>query len=290
MRKPRKAGPSLLALLSIVIAASPMRAQSPIGHVVDLKGDWYLYADSAAGNPTLKLAQWQDVPAGGVIRIQSPSTDNYITVVDPHLNIIAQRKCENLNTCYQPIFLPRTLKETGPADELASLARKAWTLLWGEPYQQSFHRVRGVAPRLAEGVAPVVNGRVDLREVMQHVPNGRYSLAAYQKQAAKHKHGEATAFDWDPETTTAVSIGNRKPGLYEISSLEPADESLPSAGVSVRVLLCAPQQYSRALASFQKAQGQTDQWANATAPETIHVFLRAYLTELAKAVSPSKKP
>ena len=179
-------------LLFLVLVPPKLFAQSAIGHVLEIQGDWYLYPGGADSNEAKKLSRWQDVPPGGVIRIKAPSIDDHISIVDIHLNMLVAKKCDGPNTCYQPIFLPRDLKESGVSDELNSLLIGAWNLLWGEPYESSLHRTRGAPPQLEEGVAQINSHAVDfLSELMQHMRKGRYSLVAYEQ-----KRGETNQGNW----------------------------------------------------------------------------------------------
>jgi hypothetical protein len=270
--------------------APALFAQNAIGHVLDIQGDWYLFPAGADSNESQKLSKWQDVPPGGVIRIKAPSADDHISIVDIHLNILVVRKCAGPNTCYQPIFLPRDLNDSRVTEELNSLLTGAWNLLWGEPYQSSLFRTRGVTPLLDEGVAPIVNGAVDLRELMQHMPKGRYSLVAYQKQVQEGRRAEPISFDWNPDVGPAISIGDRTPGIYEISAVDSADRHTPPPSISLLVFLCSSKEYPVTSSSFQRVRALSDKWIDGADPETIHTFLRAYLAEAARMNLETKKP
>jgi hypothetical protein len=280
---------SLYSLILPLIFALSLQAQnSTIGHVaeIDDSGKWYVYADASSSQRS-RLRKWQDVPAGGVIRIESPAAGDHIALVDIYLKPLISRTCETANVCYQPIFLPLTL--TGAPDELSQIYRYVFHRLLGEPYQPSMHRMRGVTIRQDEGVARLENGRVDLRKVMIHMPPGKYFLQTYGPPAAPAKPSGAVNFDWNSQTTV-ISIGNRRPGLYEISLIEAADLDAPTSSASVRVLLCSSQQYARLLASFERAQALTDGWGSTVSRETGHAFLRAYLAELVESRMESTKP
>lgn len=269
-------------LLFILIMAPALFAENAIGHVIDIQGDWYLYPGGADTDVSQKLSKWQDVPPGGVIRIKSPSADDHISIVDIHLNMLVVRKCAGANTCYQPIFLPRDLNDSGVIGELNSVLTGAWNLLWGEPYQSSLFRTRGVTPLLDEGVAPVVNGAVDLRELMDRMPKGKYSLVAYQNQVKEGRRAEPMSFDWNPDVRPVISIGDRAPGLYEISLVNLADQHAPPPNISLRLFLCSSTEYTVTSSSFRRVRALSDKWTDAADPETIHTFLRAYLAEVAR--------
>jgi len=269
-------------LLFIGMMPAAVHAQNTIGHVLDISGDWYLYVGGADSNEGQKLSRWQDVPAAGIIRIKTPSKDDHISIIDIHLNVLVERKCASSESCYQPIFLPANLTESGILEETSALLNGAWNLLWGEPYQSSLFRTRGAAPLLDEGVAPIVNGEADLRGLMQGMSSGKYSLVEYRGQSPEDRVVESTVFDWNPATPAAISIGNRKPGVYEISSVVSVNQDNLSR-LSLRVLLSTSKDYLVAADSFKKVRSLTDKWAGATDPTTVHDFLRAYLSQLAKA-------
>jgi hypothetical protein len=277
-------------LLCIVMVAPALFAQGAIGHVLDIKGDWYLYRDGAESNKGQKLSRWQDVPPGGVIRIKAPSPDDHISIVDIHLSLLVAKKCAGPNTCYQPIFLPRDLDDSGVTGKLNSIVTGAWNLLWGEPYQQSLYRTRGATPILGEGIAPIENHTVDLRELMQHMHKGKYSLVPYQPQVPEDRRTAAISFDWNPDVGSAISIGDWRPGLYEIGGVDLADRSTPLPTISLRVFLCSSSEYPVTSSSFQKVRTLSEKWAEAADQETIHSFLRAYLAEAARMNTEATKP
>jgi hypothetical protein len=275
-------------LLLVGLLCGDLGAQSEeavvIGHVLDLSGRWDLYRDAAAGNLVKELRAADVVSPHDVIRIKSPSKSDYISIVDTQLNIIIERRCQPPSTCYQPIFLPEVASRPAPGDELV---RKVWTWLAGEPYLWSLHRVRGPGRQFAEGVVPIVDEEINLADVMYNIEKGSYSLASYESQPTHLGRDEFVKFDWDPRRPRAISIGKLGPGLYEIRRAETAAELFGSQRISVRILLCAPQQCPQAVPWFRRVKSSTEKWDGAATPETIHAFLRVCLAELAKTGGPS---
>jgi hypothetical protein len=272
--------------LALFLALS-LHAQSPtVGSItnIDDHGNWFLYPDTTSSEGE-KLARWQDVPAGGVIRSKSPTPGDYITIVDFTMKPIVTKKCESPTSCYEPVLLPRT-PGPAPPDELTLLIRKVLKLLSAEPFDPSMHRMRAAAVRQNEDVVPLVNGRVDLRNIMQHMPPGKYSWAPYKPTVAAQS--QPVNFDWEPRTTF-LSIGQGKSGIYEIALLEPADTNSPIVSATVRVLLCSPKDQASLQAAFQRVRTLTGNWGGPADPGT-HDFLRAYLAELAQSRHISEKP
>jgi len=264
-------------------AATRSEIRPVVGHVLDLNGDWHLHASSAGDEASGKLSKWQDLPAQGVVRVKSPSADDYITIVDQRLRPLIERACRVVSRCAQPIYLPKSADAPSGTDAFASALRQVWSLLAGGDYERSMHRVRG-AGRFSEGIAPLRDGRLDLGEAMRGVGRGRYSLSVCEQEASCEPEGnrdarQTVAFDWNPEATKIVTLGDRRPGLYEVSSAAGA----PGPRVSVRILVCAWQSYPAARAAFRETQASAEKWGNAAADETTHAFLRAYLAQLARA-------
>ncbi len=217
----------------------------------------------------------------GLFVSKAPSIDDHISIVDIHLNMLVKlAKCECPNTCYQPIFLPRDLKESGVSDELNSLLIGAWNLLWGEPYESSLHRTRGAPPQLEEGVAQINSHAVDLSELMQHMRKGRYSLVAYEQKEGRQT--KEIGFDWNPDIRSAISIGDQGPGLFEISPVDSASDYTSTPRISLQVFLCSADEYPVVSGLFQRVQALSGRWSDGATPETIHSFLRAYLVEASK--------
>jgi hypothetical protein len=278
---------SASSLIVILIAALSLQAQNlSVGSIqdIDKHGNWFLYPDTNSTEGK-KLARWQEVPAGGIIRNKTPNTGDYITIVDATLKVLVIKKCESLTSCYEPIILPRTLRTVPPPDEITSLFRRVREALSAEPYEPSMHRMRSAGMRLDEDVVSLMNGRVDLRKIMQHAPPGKYTLEPYEPlptgQQTAAKKSQAVGFDWRP-TISSLSVGPRKFGLYEISLAEAADIDSPVVAVSFCVLFCSSRDYAGLRGAFQQVQALTNQWAASADPET-HLFLRAYLRELAKS-------
>jgi hypothetical protein len=277
-------------LLTILAACSSGRGEEmvPIGRVLDLKGDWHLYPFGADESAARALQKWQDVTAKGVIRSQSPDPADHISIVDSELKILVARNCRVVATCYQPIILPAPPQRGGLTKETLAIVESVWASLWSESYQQSMHRVRGTTGRMGEGVVPIVDGELDLADSMAGMRSGKYILAPHDLSAVIAGTGGGIDFDWKPANTKIVRVGDHKPGLYDIVPAAMVDTLYQSKGPSVRLLICKMRQCPDALASFQRAQTAAAKWEGAAGEATVHQFLRAFLTELAKTVAAPK--
>ena len=253
-----------------------------VGHVLDLSGDWYLYASAAANAESEPLSKWQDLPVRAVVRVKSPTAYDYIRIVDAHLSVMIERSCRDVNKCAQPIYLPKSADEQAGNDAFAQALRQVWSMLAGGDYERSMHRMRDVAPLFVEAVAPLADGKLDLRDAMHGARKGRYLLATCKQEATCADAGDRSVFlefDWNPEAPAGVGVGKSPTGLYEISSREtPEQHGLP---LSLRLLGCASGSYPSARDALAKLKTTTDRWQET--PEVTHSFLRAYLAQLGKS-------
>jgi hypothetical protein len=257
-----------VAVVFLLTASAGAYAQA-IGRVLDLEGDWRLYRHGADDSRAEPLSQWQAVPPGGVIRALSPVAEDFITIVDARgKTVLAERRCRNVMDCNRPLFLPQS---DGADIEQASLLAPVWNLLRGEPYLVSMHRTRGAGLIMAEGVAELAGGKIDIADLMRNAPAGAYTLAPYAAG------GDRTSFEWDPDAAVPVHVEGERPGLYRISLDELAEGELPSAGVSIAAFVCGPARCSKAVAALVTARGLAANWGDAAGDETRHQFVRAYL-------------
>jgi hypothetical protein len=137
------------------------------------------------------------------------------------------------------------------------------------------HRTRGAGLIMAEGVAELEGGEIDIADLMQDAPAGFYTLAPFDAA------GDAAGFEWDPAAPAPIRIGEEPPGLYKVGLEELAEGELPSAGVSIAVFVCAPSRCSHAMAALAEARMIVANWGDAAAVDTRHAFVRAYLAAFA---------
>jgi hypothetical protein len=282
----RQIAPLGLFFIGICCSVSMARSEEATasGHVLDLDGNWYLFANAMAEGSTVKLRKWDAISAHSMIRIIDPTSDNFITVVGPNLDIVLQQYCRKPSACYQPIMLPQPAGAPDVDNEISSIVDRALAILVKEPPLLAMVRMRGGSPQFAEGVVTVVDNTADLGPVMGHVDKGRYTLSLYDNKSENRNGQRAFTFDWDPEKETTVSLGGWTPGLYDILPAA-SSNGMETSGIAIRVLLCAEPECSHAVSSFQNVRASTDKWIDMASPETIHEFLRAYLAELANSTS-----
>jgi hypothetical protein len=266
----------VLLCLALVAPATRMLAQDSIGHILELVGDWTLYPSPEHPEQAQAVLPDQDVIAGAVMRLRTPSPSASITVVDRSSGrILAERDCRR-DDCQKPLEIPDT---TRGDSELAPFLDRVWRLMAGDPYRLSMHRSRGGAPILDEGVVLLTRGNADVANAMRHAPKGRYGIERYSNQTAAGKL--VAAFDWNPDRPTLVPIGREPDGLYEIRLRHATGPYLADATVSVLILLCDQQAFRTVDARFRAAIALTDTWGDRVQPETVHAFLRSGLIDLA---------
>jgi hypothetical protein len=263
-------------------------AQDSVAKVADLHGDWYLYVEEEHKE---KLAQWQRLPARGVIRVSVPSSQDYIVLTDSEDKVIEDRRCSEVSACGRPIFLPRAGKEAGVSTAGRILAR-VWQRLWEEPGRYSMHRSRDILDEseshLTEGVTLLREGSIELSTILQNLAKGRYSLYFQHDPGGSSSEEPFGPFvlDWDPSAPSAAAVRGLEPGLYEVGLLsrKEGDQALRKTGRPAWALLCSARDYSEATASFRQAVTVTRDWENSVSPETVQTFLRADLSELAETL------
>jgi hypothetical protein len=283
---------SAVALLTCVGKAG---AGTVIGHVLDKHGDWQLYPEGAdSGERMMTLKNGQSIPAGAAIRVATPSSEDYLIIVGLDLTILEQRRCQELESCYSPILLPKKAEESDTAHSFAlphSLAlqvQNAWTWLWGEPYEWSLHRQRGGGPIMTDGVVALRNRSIDLGDIMRYARAGPYVLTRTEGADANKTEPQRIVFSWDPENSATVPVGDLSPGLFDINEdYAAAGTRPPSKDPAARILVRDASTYPDAVASFRKIRRLTDNWTDSVDPGATRAFLRSVLASLEKSMGAS---
>ena len=91
----------LSASLAVISFAPTVSAQTPVGYVLEIAGEWYLN-----GNTSEPLRRWQKLPSGGTIRIKARTPDARIVVASLGGEIIDNLDCAS-DECSRPITLPK---------------------------------------------------------------------------------------------------------------------------------------------------------------------------------------
>jgi hypothetical protein len=270
-----------LAAAALLIDVGTTLADTLIGHVAELNGDWRLYPDGADSANGQKIAMGQGVQAGAVIRINNPTAGDHIVIIGLDLSIIIQQRCQGSDTCYLPIFLPK--KNERSANRFTALLREVWDTFQHEAYLPSLHRSRDVKLVMTDGVVALKDHSLDLRPIMQYARAGRYILAPTKGPAGASPTGQPTTFAWNPEITTTVRMQGVSPGLFDIDEETSAAQPVPSKDPPARILVSDASAYSNDASSFDQIRTFTERWTGAVDPYTTRAFLRSVLAHLQKS-------
>lgn len=256
----------VLTCFIILSASTPGSSGQPVGYVLEIRGVWYVN-----GNPAATLKRWQELPASGVIRVQSPSRYDTITIADMRGGILARRDCQA--NCVDPIRLPPR-----PAQPtlVRGILQTAMEWLWGSPDRYVAARSRGA--ELSDGIAKLVDGKIDLSPLL--TIQGKYQLR--WRLLAPHQKVEPVNWSEAIELKPILSFSEFRPGLYEFEVLRRVGSGTEAIS-SAWILVVLPEQYGDTKDSYDQAVRLTSQWEGKVTPETVQAFLRAHLDELARS-------
>ena len=269
--------------LIVFLLATYAQAQQRVGYVLEIKGTWTLQGGSKL------LFQGEGVPAGGVIRNQSPSDYDRIIIFDLNGNPLKHIKCRSgscnecrkSGACYDPVQpLPAVEAKPGFAAVFVDVVMK---LIVGEPDRYSVHRVRG--GKLADGVAQLTGGQLDLSSIFGEQEKDQYYLrfksVKSEAGSAGSREQEPIIFEWDPAKPSPVSVGKLQPGLYELVLLEGDPNGYTATGISAWTLVSSPDDYEKVSSFFRQASALAQKWQDQVSLEVANGYLRAYLDSLA---------
>lgn len=260
-----------VVVLIVVSFASSVAAQTPIGYVLEIKGDWHL-----TGHSGRVLSRWQKVPAGAQISLKTPASDAYIVIASLGGEIIDKRKCED-EDCSRPIKLPQSNITRSP---LRVAVQAITELLYASPLRYSLHRNRNLGA-LVDGVVRLDKGEIDFSPVLTQT--GSYYLRWRPRphsSSAAGKWAKPVALRTERGKPVLVMVPNVKPGVYEINLQRRIGNSYETFA-SAWVLVSPAAKYESATAAFQQAVDLTEQWGSLVEPDTAQQFLRAQLDYLA---------
>jgi hypothetical protein len=263
----------LLLSISLLTAAFtlPVAAETPVGYVLEIQGNWYL-----DGNVSNVLSRWQKLLPSHTISIKKPTADDYIVIVDLGGKDIDRRRCD-VDDCSRPINLPPA---PAPRSLLQVMVQATMDLLFGSPDRYSLHRSRNLGRALSDGVVKLDRGEIDFSPALKNT--GRY----YLRWRAKPRDGQTG--DWsDPISlnferggTAVVAAPHLRPGVYEVNLLRNV-KGIYEPFASAWVLVSTPSDYESFATSFRQAVELTEQWENTAEPTTARQFLHAHLDYLA---------
>ncbi len=249
--------------IAISFAAISLAAQSTVGYVVEIEGNWVL-----SGSNT--LSQGEKLPVGGSIRRQSSSRDDRITIADMRGSILDSRNCENGN-CSRVINLPRKAPSNSLVDAVVGSLMEWFQT---SPRRKDLNQSRNDG--LSEDVVKLTDGNIDLSSVLK--TQGEQYL---RWRVISQK--EDSVADWTKpimlDKTALVS--GFQPGLYEINLMRSNGSNFEPIAAAY-ILVATPADYEKTRASFQEVQKLTKKWGDKVMPKTTRLFLQASLHNLAR--------
>lgn len=253
-----------ICLLLTYCGSATVSAQTTIGYVLEVSGDWVL-------NNSNKLSQGERLPAGGSIRRTSSPKTSRIAIADLRGELITSRNCA-VDNCSAAILLPRQAKPTSTWNAVFDTAME---LIWGAPDKYSAHRSR--SGELSDGVLKIVDGKVDFSPLLRG-------------------EGEQYIRWQDVSTASVAALGSRpillpksatisapelKPGLYAFDLVRRMGDNFETVS-SARILLADQAKYDAAHASYRRAVELTEKWGANVRPETSRLYLQTTLVDLAR--------
>jgi hypothetical protein len=259
----------LCFLLVVSFTAAPAlgQRQPHIGYVYELRGDWV----SEDGTKLFKSSRLQ---AGERVHVRSPTSDDFIVIVNKTNSVIGRRSCNRADECAHPLVVWQVVVES------------VWDLLFGERGEVIVIRSRE-GPELLDGVAELRGGRVNLSTSFQRLPAGVYYLSMQSvgrpgTAAAEGNGVGVRKINWGPKSPPVMSGRGLRPGLYELAlHLQAGDGDTIPTGATAWVLLSKSKTFRNNTAAQQEAQALTDSWGNTVSTESKRDFLRAHLAHLA---------
>jgi len=266
----------LALALTGLSAGQTALAQNTIGSVYKLQGNWYREGRSRL------LTSNENLPAGSVIRIQSPSRLDFIVFLFTNGEVL-EKRCSR-GECDQPIQLPHYVQKR--TSFWTVIIEPAVRMFRRNPGKYSVHMPKSGAGELKDAVVETRNGSADLAAVFGEMPKGAYTVRLERKanpgQASRKSLGAPTTVQWDPSGPSQVPFSGLRTGIYEVRLLEKqANNSYLPTPVSAWVLVSRPNRFEQTLSSFREALRLTSAWDTKMDQDSIRGFLRAYLDHLA---------
>lgn len=255
-----------LTCFVVICALTPASKGQPVGYVLEIRGLWYLN-----GNPANTLRRWQQLPASSVIRVQSPSRDDTITIADMRGVIRFQLDCAA--NCLTPIRLP---PHRAQPTLVRGILQSAMEWLWGSPDRYVAARSRG--NEMSDGITKLSDGKIELTSLL-HV-EGKHHLR--WRLLAPNQMVQPASWSETVELKPIISFSEFKPGLYEFEVLREVVTG-PERVSSAWVLVVLPEEYGNMKDAYAQGVTLTKQWEGKVTAETVQAFLRAHLDELARS-------
>jgi hypothetical protein len=239
---------------------------------MNIEGRWYL-----DGHPQL-LVVGDNLPAGGVIRIQSSSRDDFIQIAFNGGGALSKR-CRNEGVCNKPLALP------GTPQRPPSWLQSVMALLRGDRERYVALLRRSPCGQPSEAIAQAENGQVNLAPVFKGMAKDKYYVHFQRispgSQLMSNLSDEPTTIDWNPADDSEMPPLKLQDGIYEMI-LMGCTAAKPEASIATAWFLVRNhEQYAQTASLFSEASSFTETWGDDVDRVTARSFLRAYLEYLA---------
>lgn len=273
---------TLLIVVALLVIPPFAHTESYVAYVLDCKGSWFL-----EGRPGKSLRIGERLPAGGVIRNQSPETDDFLIVVALNGSLIQDVSCTPPKNCWTSIVLPSNsdVKENA----FGIVLHAAMELIFGAPSRYSVHRARDNPDTLSEAILPIEKGQVDISDAFKSMASGSYRVSFRYLGSKRVQSSVANlklVVNWIRAKETKLLNRQLRPGLWEIQAISEAENPYVATPHIAWVLLVDKRAYNSKRKEFREAVTGTEIWPRSVTPETKTQILRAYLDNLASTLSP----
>jgi hypothetical protein len=257
-----------IAVIFLLITATLVSVSAQmIGYVDQVKGNWYL-----SGSDRL-LKRFDQLPANGVIRVQSPKDSDHIILTVNGVRM--GRRCPS-SDCAAPIKLPG-IPQKGVIDTIREYS----------PWIKSILLVPifGKGGELSEDIVMLRNGKAELTSLTNL--EGENCLR-WRKVPLTEKESFG---EWSKplklKDNKKIVVTGLEPGLYEFAFANPGENCLVNYPRTAWILASPAKNFDKNKSSFQEFKKKIDEWNEKEEElqlreETVASLLRAHLFSLVK--------
>lgn len=261
--------------LAAAMASGATRAQTPdtIAYVLKIEGRWTV--GNAPSGRTLAVGESvsrTDLAAG----VRGGTARDRLTLVAAGKPYTCTERCEPaLLASLQPESRARVL-----ADAVLGPVMK---IFQEKPDFPATVVIRG---RVADGVAPLDDGRIDMGEILRDCRADRVDLRFQSLGAEPTRTIEPIVVPCDSGRAAIASARGVTPGLYRVDVLQRSSDGYVARGVSAWVLVSAKSNAAADASAFGEAARLTAAWGPEVDPDTSVAVQRAYLEHLSRERRP----
>jgi len=251
-----------LAAMLVGWPAAVGAAEEPVGIALRVSGAWRLDGAEIKGGAKL--------PGGGTLEPEKPGRKSFIVVCF---------STGEAKTYTQTTVLPKLAA--------ASLTSRIWSAAAGHYHGGIVHAIsRGDG--IADGVAKLEGGQLDLAPLIRQLPAGAYQLqlVSMTTPAPARPAPMMLDFKWDPDNPATIAAPKLSPGIYRADAIDRRSDK--KSGADALVLVVSSRDYAGKQNAFAEAVALTKTWDESSWAKAAPSFLRAYLMSLVAAETETK--